>query len=150
MRAPIQNSGQNITGLMGNIFPCKLSGRNFNIEEYHLFLRCLQGVTVPLPLPNRSRLYFLILPSTFQLCTSITRHLSKCLILAMSGCTHFPKEGMVRTAQHHCCRDNLQVHSVMRIAAVRLSAHLEGWFPVFGHLWCLYMSQMVQDDLKRK
>lgn len=38
----------------------------------------------------------------------------------------FPKEGMVRTVQHHCCRDSLQVHSVIKVTAVRLSAHLEG------------------------
>lgn len=66
---------------MENTFHCKLRGRNFKIEGNHFFLRQLQGMTVPLQFPNRSRLYFFIVPSTFQLCTPITWSLSKCLIL---------------------------------------------------------------------
>lgn len=72
---------------MGNMFCCKLSGRNFKIEGNHFFLRQLQGMTVPLQLPNRSRMYFLILPSTFQLCTSIIWYLPKLLILGVQVST---------------------------------------------------------------
>lgn len=130
---------------MENAFCRKLSGRNFKIEGNHFFLRWHQGMTVPFQFTNLS----IVFPySAFYFSALYLSHLAfmkaphprRCnspqeafLDLVwnerMSGWTHSLRKAWVRTGQHHCCRDCVQLHSVMRIAAVRLSAPLEGWFP---------------------